>query len=152
MPTPTQRLLKSIGEAGLWKPIGRVHGWIYRSSGGRFGHRTGGLTNLLLTTTGRKSGEPRTVTLTYMPDGDRYVLVASNGGQDRHPDWWLNLTKRPRARVQVGDRSFEVVAAAAQGAERDRLWSHLKTYNPPYAQYEQMTDRKIPVVVLTPAT
>ena len=148
MPSAAQRLLKVIGESGLWKPTGRAHAWLYSKTGGRVGHRAGHITNLLLTTTGRKSGEPRTVTVTYMADGDSYVLVASNGGADRHPVWWLNLRGNPRAQVQVGNRTFAVEATEAEGAERVRLWTQLKQYNPFYAQYEQITDRSIPVVVL----
>lgn len=150
MPSAKQRLLKALGESGLWKPTGRLHAWIYRSTGGRIGHRAGHITNLLLTTTGRKSGEPRTVTLTYMADGANYVLVASNGGADRHPVWWLNLQQHPRAQVQVGSRTLSVEAVGADTTERARLWPMLKTYNPMYAQYEQITDRRIPVVVLRP--
>jgi len=150
MPSVPQRLLKAIGESGLWKPTGRLHAWVYRNTGGRIGHRAGHITNLLLTTTGRKSGEPRTVTLTYMADGERYVLVASNGGADRHPDWWLNLQKHKRAQVQIGSAIFPVEATAADATQRARLWPKLKAYNPFYAQYEQITDRRIPVVVLKP--
>ncbi len=150
MPTAKQRLLKAIGESGLWKPTGRLHAWVYRSTGGRVGHRGGGMTNLLLTTTGRKSGAPRTVALSYMADGDTYVLVASNGGADRHPAWWLNLQKNPRAQVQVGNQTMTVAAVEADTTERARLWPMLKASNPFYGQYEQITDRRIPVVVLRP--
>jgi len=150
MASAAQRLLKVVGESGFWKPTGRLHAWVYRRTGGRIGHRAGHITNLLLTTTGRKSGEPRTVTLTYMADGENYILVASNGGADRHPVWWLNLKKTPRAQVQVGNRHFSVEAVEADGADRARLWTQLKAYNPFYAQYEQITDRRIPVVILQP--
>ena len=150
MRSVTQRLLKAAGESGLWKPTGRLHAWLYRVTGGRLGHRAGHITNLLLTTTGRKSGQARTVTLTYMAEGESYVLVASNGGADRHPVWWLNLQKNPRAQVQVGSEIFRVVAAEADAMERARLWPKLKAYNPFYAQYEQITERHIPVVVLKP--
>lgn len=145
-----RRLLKVIGESGLWKPTGRLHAWVYRKTGGRIGHRAGHITNLLLTTAGRKSGESRTVTLTYMQDGETYILVASNGGADRHPIWWLNLQKNPRAQVQVSDRTFSVEAVEAESADRARLWPQLKTYNPFYGQYEQITRRRIPVVILLP--
>jgi deazaflavin-dependent oxidoreductase (nitroreductase family) len=151
MASAKQRLLKAVGESGLWKPTGRVHAWLYRSTGGRIGHKAGHMTNLLLTTTGRKSGEPRTVTLTYMADGENYVLVASNGGADRHPIWWLNLRKNPRAEVQVGSRTLKVEAVEADVTERARLWPKLKAYNPFYGEYEQITDRQIPVVVLRPS-
>ena len=150
MTSATQRLLKIIGESGFWRPTGRLHACVYRKTGGRIGHRTGHITNLLLTTTGRKSGAPRTVTLAYMADGDTHVVVASNGGADRHPVWWLNLQKNPRAQVQVGDRLLTVEAAEADSAERARLWPQLKSYNPFYGQYEQITERRIPVVILRP--
>jgi deazaflavin-dependent oxidoreductase (nitroreductase family) len=147
-----KKLLKLLGESGFWKVVGRLHVRAYRSSGGRFGANLGGLPHLLLTTVGRKSGESRTVPLTYLADGPAYVLVASNGGSDRHPAWWLNLRAAPRANVQVGPEAFAVVASEAEGAERMRLWAALKKFNPFYAQYEKITDRKIPVVVLRRAS
>jgi deazaflavin-dependent oxidoreductase (nitroreductase family) len=143
-------LLKLLGESGFWRRTGQVHAWLYRRTGGRIGHSAGSLRNLLLTTTGRRSGELRTVPLTYMTDGDRYVLVASNGGSDRHPAWWLNLEQTPRATVQVGSRTLAVVAHRADAAEHARLWPALKKMNPFYGQYERITDRAIPVVVLEP--
>jgi deazaflavin-dependent oxidoreductase (nitroreductase family) len=87
-----------------------------------------------------------------MADGDRYILVASNGGADRHPAWWLNLERTPRATIQVGARTLDVVARRAGPEEHARLWPRLKTMNPFYAQYEQITARAIPVVVLEPAS
>jgi deazaflavin-dependent oxidoreductase (nitroreductase family) len=149
MPTPVQRVLKAMGESPFWRTTGRVHTWLYQATGGRVGHSAGAIKNLLLTTTGRKTGERRTCPLAYMPDGDRYVIVASNGGSDRPPGWWFNLQKTPRATVQIGADVLDVTAADATGAERARLWPLLTTYNPFYAQYEQITDRTIPVVVLT---
>ena len=140
------RFWKAVGESGVWKGVGRLHTRLYRLTGGR----VGGMTNLLLTTTGRRSGEPRTVPLTYMADGERYVLVASNGGADRHPAWWGNLRHTPRATVQVGGTTLEVDAAEAGPEERARLWPRLKTMKPFYAMYEQLTDRRIPVVILRP--
>ena len=144
------RLLKAIGESGFWKGVGRLHAALYRASGGRIGHTAGHITNLLLTTIGRKSGEHRTVTLAYMADGDAFVVVASNGGADQHPVWWLNLQQTPHASVQVGSRSLEVIATLADPEERARLWPRLKVYNPMYARYEQITAREIPVVILRP--
>jgi deazaflavin-dependent oxidoreductase (nitroreductase family) len=146
--TTQERILKAIGERGLWKPIGKIHTWLYRLSGGRLGHTAGGISNLLLTTRGRRSGESRTVALAYMKDGDTYVLVASNGGSSRHPAWWLNLCQDPRATIQVAAETTEVEAREAEGEERARLWAALIRYNPPYAAYERMTSRRIPVVVL----
>ena len=143
-------LLKLLGESSFWRRTGKVHAWIYRRTGGRIGHSAGSLRNLLLTTTGRRSGEQRTVPLTYMADGDRYVLVASNGGADRHPAWWLNLQREPRATIQVGPRTLAVTAHRADAAEHARLWPALKRMNPFYRQYERITDREIPVVILDP--
>jgi len=143
-----QRLLKWIGESGLWRVIGRIHVRFYRWTGGLLGRRAGSLDHLLLTTTGRKSGKSRTVPLTYMPDGDRFVLVASNGGADHHPAWWLNLKDTPQAIVEVGRERFAVTAIRADDDEHARLWPMLKRYNPFYGQYEQITERRIPVVIL----
>ncbi len=85
------RLLKQLGDTDVWKHTGRIHAWIYRKTNGAIGHAAGRLTNLLLTTTGRRSGAARTVALCYIVDGANYVLFGSNGGRDRHPAWWLNL-------------------------------------------------------------
>ncbi len=144
------RLLKRVGESRFWQHTGRVHAFLYRWTGGTVGHSAGSIKNLLLTTSGRKSGRPRTVPLTYMPDGDSYVLVASNGGADRHPSWWLNLERTPAATIQVGRETRSVAARKATPSERARLWPLLKQYNPFYAQYERITEREIPVVILHP--
>ena len=143
-------MLKFFAESGLWKVIDKTHTALYRATGGIVGAHAAGLCGLLLTTTGRRSGEPRTVALTYVPDGDDYVVVASNGGADRHPAWWLNLERTPRATVQVGRTVVPVVAHAADPHERARLWPKLTAANPFYARYEQLTERPIPVVVLRP--
>jgi deazaflavin-dependent oxidoreductase (nitroreductase family) len=142
------RILKAMGESGMWKGIGRVHTWLYRATGGRVGHTAGHIKNLLLTTRGRRSGEHRTVALAYFVDGDHWILVASNGGADRHPAWWLNLRDDPDATIEVGRERIPVVGHAAHGEERARLWPLLTRYNPPYASYEKITARRIPVVVL----
>jgi deazaflavin-dependent oxidoreductase (nitroreductase family) len=102
-----------------------------------------------LTTTGRRSGRPRTVALAYVEDGDGFVVVASNGGSDRPPAWWGNLRHRPEAVVELGATTVPVVAREATDEERARLWPHLKAVNPFYAQYEQITARRIPVVILS---
>ena len=145
------RLLKLVGVSPFWRTFGKLHTWVYRVSGGRFGHAAGQLTNLLLTTTGRRSVAERTVPLAYIVDGANYVVVASNGGADRHPAWWLNLRHEPRGGVQVGSLTLPVMARLATPAERARLWPVLKTGNPFYARYERITAREIPVVILEPA-
>ncbi|MEO7438212.1 MAG: nitroreductase/quinone reductase family protein, partial [Candidatus Binatia bacterium] len=109
-----------------------------------------GLASLLLMTRGRRSGAERTVALTYVPDGGDYVVVASNGGADRHPAWWLNLQADPHATVQVGADLVPIVAHAAEPDERRRLWPMLTAANPFYTRYELLTARPIPVVILRP--
>ncbi len=143
------RLLKRLGESSFWRRTGKLHIRLYRWSGGAIGHSTGGITNLLLTTTGRKSGQARTVPLAYIRDGASWVVVASNGGADRHPAWWLNLQKDPKATVQIGRKTMDVVARRANADEHARLWPKLKEDNPFYGRYEQITDRSIPVVLLS---
>jgi deazaflavin-dependent oxidoreductase (nitroreductase family) len=133
---------------GSWQWFGRMHRGVYRATGGRIGHNLAGLPMLLLTTAGRKSGEPRTTPLTYMDDGDHWVIVGSNNGGPTDPAWWLNLQADPNAAVQVRDMQHPVRAHLAEGDERARLWPALKTHNPAYARYEQKTTREIPVVVL----
>lgn len=150
MSTIQLRFLKAMGESSFWKRAGRIHTKLYRATGGRIGHNAGHITNLLLTTRGRKSGELRTVPLAYLEDGVGYVVVASNGGADRHPAWWLNLQKDPSATVELGKRQVPVEARLANVEERSRLWPKLTEWNPFYGRYEQITDRLIPVVILQP--
>ncbi len=145
-----QRTLKLVGESPFWRFTGRLHTALYQATGGRIGHAAGHITNLLLTTTGRKSGQPRTVPLAYLDDAGRFIVVASNGGSDRPPQWWGNLRHRPQAEVQVGPRTVPVVAREATPAEHAVLWPRLKAVNPFFGQYEQITTRTIPVVVLEP--
>ncbi len=126
-----------------------LHRLLYRASGGRVGSRIAGLDVLLLTTTGSKSGQPRTTPLGFLRDGDAYVIVASNGGSDRHPAWYFNLRNDPRARLEIGGETFEVTAETMQGAERARVWSRVVQAGPGYAGYERRTSREIPLVRLT---
>ena len=107
-----------------------------------------GVNDLLLTTRGRKTGELRRTALVYGLDGDRYVLVASNRGADRHPAWYLNLLADPFATVQVGTETFTVRAQPATAAERPRLWRLMVAVMPEYAAYQEQTTREIPVVRL----
>jgi len=133
------------------KYLGAVHRLLYRASGGRIGGRVWGLRVVLLTTTGRRTGKARTVALCSLPDGADVVVIASYGGLDQHPAWWLNLVADPHATIQVGPRTLAVVARRAEGADHARLWPAVKKMNPFYAQYELITDRDIPVVILEPA-
>ncbi len=134
----------------MMRMISGTHEFWYRLSGGLIGGRLGSLPILLLTTTGRKSGRRRTTPLVYLPDGEKMVVIASNGGSHRHPEWWLNLRAHPDAEVQVGPDTKAVVAQKANGDERERLWREVVELYHGYDEYRRMTRREIPVVVLTP--
>lgn len=128
----------------------RVHKHLYRWSGGRIGARLANLPVLLLETVGRRTGEPRLNALTYLPWGERFVVIASVLGEPRNPAWYHNLRARPDAAIQVGARRIAVRAHDAEGDEREAIWSRLVEASPDYAQYRERTGRRIPVVVLTP--
>ncbi len=121
----------------------------FRANEGIVGGPFQGMTVLLLTHTGRKTGKQRTNPLVYLGDGDRYVIFASKGGADTHPDWYRNLLAEPRATIEVGTEKFEVVAAEIVGEERDRLYAKNAEMRPMFAQYQEKTTRRIPVVALT---
>jgi proline iminopeptidase len=107
--------------------------------------------SLLLTTTGRKSGERYIFPLFYGETGDGgYIVVASKGGAPTHPGWYRNLAANPEVEVQVGTRRTKARARTATGDERARLWQKALEFWPPYADYQQKTEREIPVVVLDP--
>jgi F420H(2)-dependent quinone reductase len=150
MPTTRQRILKWIGESSFWRRVGGFHTRLYRFSGGRFGHTTGPIKNLLLMTRGRHTGKLRAAPLAYMIDGSRYIVVASNGGADRYPAWWLNLEADPNAQVQIESLKLDVLARTANPAEREALWPRLVAMNPYYGEYAGITKRQIPVVILEP--
>ena len=103
---------------------------------------------LILTTSGRRSGEPRLRPLIFGEDAGRYVVVASQGGAPTHPDWYLNLRANPDVHVQIKADRFRAQARTSEGAERERLWQQMVRIWPPYHDYQQKTDRQIPVVVL----
>lgn len=129
--------------------FGEEHVRRYRETGGEVGHIwKEDSTILLLTTTGRKSGQPRTTPLIYAEDGDRYVIVASKGGAPDDPGWYENLSKTPEVELQVLDEVFPARARTVEGEERERLWAKANEVWPHYAEYAQKTDREIPVVVL----
>ena len=105
---------------------------------------------LLLTTTGRRSGEQRTTPMMFHPDGERLLVIASNVGAPRHPDWYLNLQADPRVTVEVGDERYAALASTTEGADRDAVWAMLKQTYPFFADHEKKaTERTIPVVALT---
>jgi len=122
----------------------------YRETNGEVGHIWNGATALLLTTIGNQSGLPRTTPLIYAQDGDDYVIVASKGGAPSHPAWYLNICKTPEVEIQVLDKVMHATATTVEGAERERLWQVATAVWPNYDQYAERTDRRIPVVKLTP--
>jgi len=128
--------------------FGEEHVRVYRETDGERGYHWRGTTILLLTTHGRKSGEPRTTPLIHRVDDDRWVVVASKGGWPSHPVWYQNLLAEPDAEIQVLGERIPVRASAAAGEERARLWQAMVGAWPAYDEYQQRTDREIPVVVL----
>ena len=134
----------------LIRLVSATHLFWYRLTGGVIGGSIAGRPMLLLTTTGRKSGRPRTTPLQYLEDGENMVLVASNGGNSWHPAWWLNLERNPEAEVQVGNKTKRVKAEKAEGEERERLWRLVVEMYSGYEGYRKTANREIPVVVLRP--
>ncbi len=135
----------------MLKVFSRLHVFLYRASGGRIGGRFKAAPVLLLTTTGRKTGKRRTTPLLYAEDAGRYVIIASVGGAPKHPAWYLNLSGKADATIQVGGRTLEVHADTASPDERARLWTLMTRMYPGYDAYQAKTSREIPVVTLTPA-
>ncbi len=131
-------------------------GWVadhikhYVETDGEQGHLWRGVPTLLLTTKGRKSGQLRRTALIYGKHGSSYLLVASQGGADTHPAWYLNLTANPEVQVQVGADQFTARARSATDAEKPELWATMAAIWPDYDQYQTKTERPIPVVVLDP--
>jgi deazaflavin-dependent oxidoreductase (nitroreductase family) len=128
--------------------FGAEHVRVYRETGGQRGYHWRGTTILLLTTTGRSSGQERTTPLIHRVDGGRWVIVASKGGAPEHPGWFQNLVAEPEAEIQVHDERIPVRMSVAEGEERARLWSLMSEDWPAYDDYQKKTDREIPVVVL----
>ena len=143
-----------MSEPGYQAPdltlVGDEHIRRYRETDGEVGHIWNGAPTLLLTTTGRRTGEPRTSALIFGRDGDDYVVVASMGGAPRHPQWYLNISAQPEADIQVRGDRIPVVGRTAPPSEKWRLWQIVTGIWPNYDVYQSRTDREIPVVVLSP--
>ena len=128
---------------------GPEHVKAYRETDGEYGHDwRNGSSTLLLTTIGRRSGEPRTNALIYGRSGDDYLVVASKGGSDRPPAWYVNLRANPDVEVQVMGERFPARARTATPEEKPLLWRTMLDEWPAYDEYQRKTDREIPVVVL----
>lgn len=141
--------------ASLERLVYRLHEAIYVGSGGRVGHRLILVPTLLLTTRGRRSGAPRTHALVYARDSDGFVVVASNGGRDRPPAWFLNLQTDPEVGVQVGTKRMRAAARVVERGDPayERLWRLVNENNHGrYDGYQRLTTRSIPLVVLTPVS
>jgi deazaflavin-dependent oxidoreductase (nitroreductase family) len=130
--------------------LGDEHVRQYRESDGEVGYEWNGAPTLLLTTTGRRSGEARTSALIFGRDGDDYLIVGSVGGSPKHPAWYLNLQADPHATIQVKGERLDVTARTASPEEKPRLWAIMQDVWPNYDVYQSRTDRDIPVVILSP--
>jgi deazaflavin-dependent oxidoreductase (nitroreductase family) len=123
----------------------------FRENGGKVGGQFEGASLLLLTTTGAKSGEPRTSPLAFLEDDGRYVIAASYAGSDKNPAWYYNIVANPKVTIEVGEEKFDATASVVleDRAERDRLYAKMVEAMPGFADYEKQTERVIPVVTLS---
>lgn len=137
-----------------WPVLGRLfrgHTAVYRATGGRLGHRLPGVPPmLLLDHVGAKSGKHRTTPLVYMPDGDRFIVVAAKGGHPENPAWLYNLRAHPDTEIQIGKRRIGVHVREAQGEERRTLWPQALAYTAHWRRYARRTQRTIPLLILEP--
>jgi deazaflavin-dependent oxidoreductase (nitroreductase family) len=150
---PASPKVPAPGSLGLklMNGVTRAQVAVYRRTGGRFANKVKGAPVLLLDHVGRKSGQARTTPVLYMADGGDLVIVASRGGSDATPAWWLNLKASPDTTVTVGRERRRVQAHEASAEEKARLWPKLVAIFPDFDVYKQRTSREIPVIVLSPA-
>jgi deazaflavin-dependent oxidoreductase (nitroreductase family) len=150
MTTPP-RALNSAGTGVVIKWMSRINTWLYKATGGRIGGKfLQGAPVALLTTTGRKTGQPRVSPLLYLRDGDRVVVVASHGGREKNPMWYLNLKANPQVQVQIKKDVLNLTARDATEEERAKYWPRLVKMYSSYDDYQSWTDRKIPIVICEP--
>jgi F420H(2)-dependent quinone reductase len=135
----------------FWERFTSFHELAYKASGGRLGGRAYGAPVVLVDSVGRKSGKRRTHPLICDEQGESIVVVASKGGVDRHPAWYLNLMAHPETEINWRGERRRVRAREAEGEERERLWRRMVEVYRPYAHYQSRTERRIPVIVLEPA-
>ncbi len=149
-PRPWTRREERFGSVVV-KVMSVLNVWAFRLTGGWLGGKfVNGAPVCLVTATGRKSGQPRTVPLLYLQDGDDVVIVASKGGMSHHPLWYHNMVANPRVDVEIGRTTRPMRVREANDAERARLWPELVAMYPDYADYQARTTRKIPVLILSP--
>ncbi|MFD9724188.1 nitroreductase/quinone reductase family protein [Streptomyces sp. NPDC059072] len=123
----------------------------FRATGGKVGGDFAELPLLLLTTTGARTGERRTMPMAYLRDGERLVVFAANGGRENRPGWYHNLLADPSAHVEVGSEAYGVTAVETEGAERERLWALQVERTPFLAGFQERSGRTVPVIALVPA-
>lgn len=130
--------------------LGEEHVRVYRETDGETGYIWNGAPILLLTTKGRKTGQPRTIAIIFTATDAGWVIIASKGGSPVHPKWYLNISDDPHVQVQIKGEVYEAVARTAESPERERLWAEAVKTWPSYDIYQQRTSRQIPVVVIKP--
>jgi len=132
----------------FFRTLSAVHGFLYRRG---MAGSMGKMQQILLTTTGRKTGQPHTVPLGAVPEGDGWVVIASFNGSDVHPNWWLNLVAHPQATIQVNDQVIRVrMQEITDAADRERIWKTVVSGMHRYASYPKKTSRVIPLGLLRP--
>jgi deazaflavin-dependent oxidoreductase (nitroreductase family) len=151
MPKSRPKYMDSpMGDLAI-KWMSRLNTWMYRRNNGQgLGGTFQNIPVALLTTTGRKSGEPRVSPLYFLQDGDKVVVAASRGGSDKNPQWYLNLKADPKVQVQIKSEVLNLTARDANEEERQRYWPQLVQMYPTYDDYQSWTDRVIPLVVCEP--
>lgn len=150
MSKPAPRNLNSPVTDFFIKWMSRGNTWLYKVTGGKRGATFRKAPVALLTTTGRKTGQPRVSPLLYLRDGDRVIVVASKGGAEHNPLWYLNLKADPKVTVQIKDEVRQMTARDATDEERATLWPKLVEMYPDFDNYQSWTERKIPIVVCEP--
>jgi F420H(2)-dependent quinone reductase len=150
VPKSPPRALNAPWVTALMKWMSRATTLVYRLSNGKLGGTFQSSPVALLTTTGRKSGEPRVSPLLYLREGGRVILVASQGGRDTNPMWYLNLKANPKVSVQIKGEVLQLQARDANAQERDEYWTKLTAMYPTLDDYQSWTDRVIPIVICDP--
>jgi F420H(2)-dependent quinone reductase len=135
----------------IFRFILAIYAFLYRLTGGAFGGKVQGLSVLLLTTTGRKTGKLRTTPLGYFEQDGGYIIIASNSGANSNPGWFYNLKSHPQAKIQIKNRQFEVTATIVGPEKRGQLWERLEALSPAYGNYAKKTNREIPLIFLQSA-
>lgn len=152
MPKSPPRFLNTPYTDFVIKWSSRLNTWMYRRNGGQgIGGTFQNIPVALLTTTGRKTGEPRISPLYFLRDGDRVIVAASKGGAAKNPMWYLNLKANPKVGVQIKKEVLDLTARDATDEERARYWPQLVDMYPSYDAYQSWTDRTIPIVICDPA-